>query len=361
MNRLLATTALVLVGFSTTAFAQVAPESTSQSVLERVLAAADTGNLLPTSGVFANIADNIGVLSANTTVYVGSDDELSQAEYDAALDAAAATAAGLAPPLGFTAPSVVPAATSTPAPITPTEPDPFAYAEGEEDPAYLAALDTYNSDLAAYIADLADWNSNEIAVLAYDSYLSELDVYNDAVSAHTTLVADFIESYVADIAEQYTATERQTLLNTIDGSITNTIEDVNAATASTGSVFAMEQVTVDIGDLSTTVLGAVNTGEITLGVNQDLSEAIAGTSSAVSSSITQIGAVADTSALVLNVASNATSVVGSVNSTFAGLKGSIGDVATTVLGAVNTGTITSGINSSVSGVTAGIVGNIASN
>lgn len=150
--------------------------------------------------------------------------------------------------------------------------------------------------------------------------------------------------------------EDGTILNKIDGSITNTMTGVNDATADVGDVFAMEQVSVDIGDLSTTVLGAVNTGEITLGVNQDLSEAIAGTSSAVSSSIAQIGGVADTSALVLNVASNATDVIGSVTSSFTGLNGSIGNVATTVLGAVNTGTITSGVNSSVSGVKAGIIG-----
>ncbi|WP_374643957.1 hypothetical protein [Tabrizicola sp.] len=145
-----------------------------------------------------------------------------------------------------------------------------------------------------------------------------------------------------------------TILNRIDGSVTNTLTGVAAATSEVaGDVQAIGDMTVDIGDMSTTVLGAVNTGTITLGVNQDLSEAISGSSGAVSASIRQLGGTTDQAALVADMASNMTSVIGSVDTSFNGLNGSMGNVSTTVLGAVNTGTVVSGVNSAVTGIVGG--------
>lgn len=147
------------------------------------------------------------------------------------------------------------------------------------------------------------------------------------------------------------------ILNSIDGSVSNTLSGVSYATASVGQgVLAVDQVTVDIGNVSTTVLGAVNTGTTSLGVNSDYNQAIAGTSSAVSGKVLQLGGMSDQTALVLNVASNATSVVGSVTNSFTALNGSVGNIGTTVLGAVNTGTISSGVNAATNGVVSGIVG-----
>lgn len=147
------------------------------------------------------------------------------------------------------------------------------------------------------------------------------------------------------------------ILNAIDGSVTNTLGGVTSATASVGdSVLAIDQVTVDIGNVSTTVLGAVNTGTTSLGVNSDYNKAITRTSSAVSGKVLQLGGMSDQAALVLNVASNATSVVGSVTNSFTALNGSVGNIGTTVLGAVNTGNISSGIKSITNGVVSGVVG-----
>lgn len=154
-----------------------------------------------------------------------------------------------------------------------------------------------------------------------------------------------------------TTPDATALLNAIDGSVTNTLSGVTDATASVGdSVVAIDQVTVDIGNVSTTVLGAVNTGTTSLGVNSDYNQAVARTSSAVSGKVLQLGGMSDQAALVLNVASNATSVVGSVTNSFTALNGSVGNIGTTVLGAVNTGSISSGINSITNGVVAGVVG-----
>lgn len=141
---------------------------------------------------------------------------------------------------------------------------------------------------------------------------------------------------------------------TIDGSITNIITGVTAATqeavagVATGTEFVMP--TITLGDMSTTALGAVNTGEITLGVNSAVDEAKTSSTRAVSAVMTQIGGSADTGALVLNVASNASQVIGSIENTLVAVNGSVGNLSTTTLGAVNTGTITSGVNAAVQAI-----------
>ena len=144
------------------------------------------------------------------------------------------------------------------------------------------------------------------------------------------------------------------ITSVIDGSITNVITGVTAATqeaiagVSTATEFVMP--TIALGDMSTTALGAVNTGEITLGVNSAVDEAKTSSTRAVSAVMTQIGGSADTGALVLNVASNASQVIGSIENTLVAVNGSVGNLSTTALGAVNTGTITSGVNAAVQGI-----------
>jgi len=137
----------------------------------------------------------------------------------------------------------------------------------------------------------------------------------------------------------------------INGSITNIIVGVMTVTAeavarsATAAEFVLP--TYALGDLTTMALGAVNTGEITLGVNSAVNEASTLTTRAVSSVMTQIGGTADTGALVLNVASNASAVNGSIRNIMMYVNGSLGFASTTALGAVNTGTITSGVNAAV--------------
>jgi hypothetical protein len=144
------------------------------------------------------------------------------------------------------------------------------------------------------------------------------------------------------------------LSTTIDGSINNVLDGIDGSTqeALAGLVSAVEwnMPTFDFGDMATTALGAVNTGEITLGVNSAVDEASTSTTNAISAVMTQIGGSADTGALVLNVASNASAVNGSINNVIAEVNGSVGNLSTTALGAVNTGTITSGVDAAVAGI-----------
>lgn len=144
------------------------------------------------------------------------------------------------------------------------------------------------------------------------------------------------------------------LSTTIDGSVTNIITGVTTATAeaAAGVASATEFTlpTIDLGDIATTALGAVNTGDITLGVNSAVDEAATSTTNAIAAAMTQIGGSADTGALVLNVASNASAVNGSIENTLLAVNGSVGDLSTTALGAVNTGTIISGVDAAVQGI-----------
>ena len=141
----------------------------------------------------------------------------------------------------------------------------------------------------------------------------------------------------------------------IDGSISNVVHGITDATqqALVGTdVSALEwnMPTLVWGDMSTTVLGAVNTGDITLGINQSVEEAKTTSTAALRHSLGQIGGSADTGALVLNVASNMSGVNGSIRNLMLEVNGTVGDLSTTVLGAVNSGTITSGVNGTVQGI-----------
>jgi hypothetical protein len=141
----------------------------------------------------------------------------------------------------------------------------------------------------------------------------------------------------------------------IDGSITNVVDGLTAETQeaiASASVSATEWVmpTLSFGDMATTALGAVNTGDITLGVNSTVEEAQTSSTQAVSSVMEQLGGSEGTGVIVLNVASNMTGVNGSISNTMGEVNGTIGSLSTTALGAVNTGTITSGVNAAVQGI-----------
>ena len=161
-----------------------------------------------------------------------------------------------------------------------------------------------------------------------------------------------VNGLFVNVAESISSADGVT--TTIDGSITNIITGVTAATqeAVAGAASATEFTlpTLDLGDMATTALGAVNTGEIILGVNSAVDEANTSTTRAISAVMTQIGGSADTGALVLNVASNTSAVNGSIENDMIVVNGSIGNLSTTALGAVNTGTITSGVNAAVQGI-----------
>lgn len=144
------------------------------------------------------------------------------------------------------------------------------------------------------------------------------------------------------------------LTTTIDGSITNIITGVTESTqeaiagAATATEFTIPS--IDIGEIATTALGAVNTGDISVGVNAAVNEAITSAARAISASLTVVGGSADTSILMLNVAHNTSTIQGNVTNTLIAVNGSVGDITTTALGAVNTGTITNGVDAVIQGI-----------
>lgn len=140
----------------------------------------------------------------------------------------------------------------------------------------------------------------------------------------------------------------------IDGSVTNIISGVGAvteaATAAAVTARSFTLPTIDIGDIATTALGAVNTGDITVGVNSAVDEAAASTARAIQASLTVVGGSADTGTMMLNIAHNTSIIRGNVDNTLIAVNGSVGDISTTALGAVNTGSITNGVNAAVQGI-----------
>lgn len=180
-----------------------------------------------------------------------------------------------------------------------------------------------------------------------------LTVSSETLPRSTSNVANF-STFVPLEATVPITTIVPGLSTMIDGSVTNIITGVTTATAeaAVGVASATEFTlpTIDLGDIATTALGAVNTGDITLGVNSAVDEAATSTTNAIAAAMTQIGGSADTGALVLNVASNASAVQGSIQNTLLAVNGSVGDASTTALGAVNTGTIIAGVDAAVQGI-----------
>jgi hypothetical protein len=161
-------------------------------------------------------------------------------------------------------------------------------------------------------------------------------------------------------------TARELAMSRIDGSVTNIIEglllpDLVPATlvaAQIAQSVAENQIVMQ--DIRTTVLGAVNTGEIVTNVTvsfqpggsvdlalagisngADIAVQQAQTRSAWASSvqISQIGGQPDVQALALNIAHSASAITGAVVNRVNGQSVVVGDIVTTVLGAVNGGRV----------------------
>jgi len=306
MQKLLATTAVAMIAMSGAASAQ--------SVLERVLGQIDNStNLASVNGTFANIAENLG---GTSTVY-----------YDAATNTT----------------------------LTEAERDALADSLVAEDFTVVATGDAVNNTTgevitAAAYANLSAADKANYTVAAAAAYYTGPDGLAVTAANRPTLTA-------AALATQLAAYEAVTVsgFGGIDGSITNIVEGITAATqeavAGAGvSAIEWDMPTLSWGDMATTALGAVNTGEITLGVNQAVDQAKTSSTAAYSAVADQLGGSADTGALVLNIASNMTGVNGSISNTMTEVNGTVGDLSTTALGAVNTGKITSGVNAAVTGI-----------
>ncbi len=326
MKRLLATTAVALVA--------TAGAASAQSVLERVLA--QTTALGEVTGIFSNSADNIGASGFGTTTTE---------------EVAVTVAAG----------DVI--TVDDGGPVTGT-----VQADGS----------------------LVDADGNtipDITVQIGAQLFRDTDGTNTVADSSLTGAAGATGLGGATAVFQTVTTDNTQF--GINGSITNVANRIDTATANVeNQVTAIDSVTANFGNMSTTVLGAVNTGEIGLGTNQDVQEAISGTSEAVKSLVTQVGTQTGQTVLALNSALNTMGINGSISNTFEGVNASVaaispdvleivadangaitltgvdqllGTMSTTVLGAVNTGTIVSGVNNQVTGTVASITGNSATN
>ncbi len=356
MKRLLATTAIATMAMTGAASAQ--------SLLERVL---DSTNTQEITGIFANTADNVLAGAVPDTVNVGgtatTEDRTLQVgdvilvrDTDAGEDVIAEVA-----PNGAL---IVPGSVS------------------EANPNGTQINDYAVSVGATVLTD----NAGNLTVAA--AAISGTDV------GALTNVADF------DVATITTTVGGDTFSTSgINASVTNILRGLDDPTATTGIVSAIDSVDALIGNIETTALGAVNTGDIELigsniGFTEEIDQAIAGTSDAlqqrIDHTITQVGTTADQTMLAINSALNETNVNASVLNAMSGVNATIGrsgfenalsdtnftavagmdadaiaaltgGISTTALGAVNTGEIVSGASEQVNGVVTSIVGNAATN
>lgn len=329
----------------------------AQSVLERVLGQIDSAsNIADVKGVYANIAESVGSPQTGTP---GSSQEVLNAPDNTRIARVAWNSENNS--FYITADMI---GTTTSVRIVSGNADITINESGEITDLVITSGDGIPQDPQPTATVVDAWDASPIAV--YDgtaiplvrkgAFFAETDSfwYTSATTANsfitlasTALSLDYVTITAPD-------TFIPGLSTTIDGSINNVLDGIDGSTqeALAGLVSAVEwnMPTFNLGDMATTALGAVNTGEITLGVNSAVDEASTATTNAISAVVDQIGGSADTGALVLNVASNASAVNGSINNVIAEVNGSVGDLSTTALGAVNTGTIVSGVDAAVAGI-----------
>lgn len=325
-----------------------ATSASAQSVLERVLGQIDGAtNLAQVNGVYANIAESVG--SPGTVIPVTTTTESDLLDFSTAPEATILwTVYGQEVRIWDIGRTFDAGDGTTLGKALPVDGSVTVNADGSitVDPG-IGTIEIWNPSKDIY---------TNVTGLPQSLTLSEVAfVYEFGGTLYLLSPDDHLASVpYRDVTTTTAYTLLPGLSTTIDGSITNIIRGVSAATAEAvaGVVMATEFTlpTLDLGDIATTALGAVNTGEITLGVNSAVDEAATSTTNAIAAAMTQIGGSADTGALVLNVASNASAVQGSIQNTLLAVNGSVGDASTTALGAVNTGTIIAGVDAAVQGI-----------
>jgi hypothetical protein len=207
--------------------------------------------------------------------------------------------------------------------------------------------------------------------------------------------ADFTRIDIEIVTTEVAETEL--IIGRIDASVTNILQGPAGAPELAADVAAIAATQARIGNIATTALGSVNTGEIALiGAGLELTDmlddAVGGAGRAVqrrvNATIAQVGGDVAAPVIVLNAALNEGAVDGAVLNIISGLDAEIGrsgftfaperaidgaslagveaeaiaalagGIGTTALGAVNTGEIVSGVASQIDGTVAGIVGGI---
>lgn len=351
----------------------------AQSVLERVLGQIDNAtNLAPVNGAYANIAENLGGTGVVEMMVPG------QVEQSDTLDEGELVLIGY---IYFQDSTSGDGGTGDAIEISGSTGEGNDTRFGNGDAVYaIAGADGVDLSTVTYFDDgEADGTGYVISTVPSSDYATENGSANEIVSASGG-VADIgisiplgatlysvsgdgfgatltnqssLDDNTLDIAVEIVDGMVPSLVEVqsyygIDGSINNTVVGVVEATEqvtahlATATEFTLP--TMDFGDMATTALGAVNTGEITLGVNSAVDEAETTYTNAISAALTQIGGSVDTGAVVINVAANMSAVDGSINNALEQVNGTIGSLSTTALGAVNTGTIVSGVDAAVQGI-----------
>ena len=192
--------------------------------------------------------------------------------------------------------------------------------------------------------------------LLIDTGISDsLDILPDSATVYTDGTAQFILSPSSAAAINSLEVSYDDVYRDfrIDASVTNRISSnvasaVSAASDASAIEIAIQH--VDLGAISTTGLGAVNTGSIALGVNSTVEEATTRSSHALTGRMNAIGTTYGEMAMVWNEAYNDVTVDASVTNIVNRVDFTLASIATTALGAVNTGQVLSGVNAAIFGV-----------
>jgi hypothetical protein len=379
----IAAVAAVCTGFG------VVPAS-AQALLERVLT--QIGSSVPPSGIFANTADNSG---AFRDILVETETEVPALLGDASgSDVLFFVRNSYGPTFSITADQIGTTFSAPPgrgwSTITISNDGTITATDTDGDLADTYTFsDPSGGQVLFTIPDNNSFNTDFSEYRIYDNSADRFIATPATAEAANYEGAGFDQVFKTELT---LTTGVEAVASDINASVLNVLSGAAAAAAAQSAV--SERLSATIGNIGTTGLGAVNTGEILLrgagiALDETIARALGGTSAAiesrVSAAVTQAGTATGGTLIALNGALNTSGVEASVISVMSGLDVTIGrsgfemalgdstfaelsalvpamfsaltgGVGTTALGAVNTGEIVSGTQTLVQGVISGIVG-----
>lgn len=233
---------------------------------------------------------------------------------------------------------------------------------GPTDPLYLAAVAAYDDASAAYSASLTQLSSG--GPYEPTSLLDNLLADATALQASLTNVAENLNDVNGSInvATSRSLTDMASVIDSLSvggtipfGSFSQVGANVFGQDLPASLLAVLNPTVASLGDLSTTAIGAMQSGSITATIDADglvdkaSSTATASTTSAMVAAETY-GNIANTVAFQ-NIANNAGYIDGSVNLALADVNATVGKVATTAIGAMGSGSLTATISGNMGSVT----------
>lgn len=305
--------------------------ASAQAVLERVLGQIDSGTSV--AGIFANTADNT---SSTRNIIVETETQTPATIVDAKeSDVLFFVSSNYGPTFAVTADQIGTTFAAPPgrnwSTITVNSDGTITIVDTDSDPTDIYSFfDPTGAQLLFAVQDNNTASTDFSEYRIFDNGTTRFIATPAAADAANYEGAGIEQVFKTEVS-QSTRVERVSA--DINASVTNIVQRQAGLETPPADIVAVSSVAALVGTISTTALGAVNTGDIalsgaTLGLTDSVERAVGSAGVAVQQRvdavITQTGNQTDAAVLVLNAALNSSGVNGAVLNVVAGLDSEIG-------------------------------------